>query len=377
MLRRITCIFFVFLSAAAALAIPALTRKYGVECSTCHVHGAKLTAFGQMFKQRGAELSGLESTVGGPPISAWISAISGNRKNDPNREHLFPTRFELVSFDEFARGFRYFVEWFPASWPMGLDGSRSDRSGRFENLYVAANIGRELAIQFGQFRPLTVIDPNRRIAMSEPFALSSSLTGEAGADSRDVALRSFSPTMRSPAARVSWNQFDDPEGGVGSWQAHLTVLFPGEFSLPLSDAAGENAPNEFESRPKGAFVEVVRQTGKGAISGFRFEGNTGRTATGAAFDLELSPWHIEAALWEGEGDGSPKAVRGTFDLIFSRNWVGAWGLRADAIEGQKTWLTPYASFHAGGKGDVWRVAVEARLRNGMSPVFGIELHYLR
>lgn len=303
--------------------------------------------------------------------------MAANETSEPSRCRLFPSRLEVVSLGEWKGGSKYFIEWFPFSRTLQTNGSDVDRSGRFENLYVSTPIARELAVQLGQFRPLLALDPNRRIAISEPFGLSSSLAGRASVDLREQALRGFSPTFRSPAARVSWVRWDDKETGLESLQAHATVLFPGELSIPTTDDGRRNASFQFEGRAKGVLLEALRQTTNWTASLFHFSGDNRRRATGLAGSCAKGPWSLEAALWSGSGAASPEMKRGTIDLCFSPSWIGAYGIRFDKVEGEATWLVPYASLHAGGKEDAWRFAVEARLRKGTPTVFALEIHFLR
>ena len=303
--------------------------------------------------------------------------MAANKASDRDDFRVFPSRLEIVSLGEWKGGSKYFIEWFPFNRSLQTDGSDLDRSGRFENLFVSTPIGKELAIQLGQFRPLIAIDPNRRLAISEPFGLSSSLPGRASADLREQMLRGFSPSFRSPTARISWVRWDDDETGLESWQAHAAALFPGEFSIPTTDDGRRNASFEFEGQAKGMFIEVLRQATAWSASLFHFLGDNRRRATGIAGTFSKAPWSVETAFWTGSGTGSSETKRSTFDLCFSPSWIGAYGLRFDKIEGEESWLVPYASFHAGGKEDAWRFAVEARLRQGTPTVFALEIHFLR
>jgi hypothetical protein len=364
--------FLVLLSIAAG--IPALSRKYELPCASCHVHGAKLTSFGEYFRRKGLPMSGSNAGAG-LPVSLWLSAVQSLPSSALGGDDPFLSRLELVSFGEVGSGVRVFLEWFPFSRTV-RNGGLVDRSGRFENLWASLPFAEGWSFQIGQFRPLAAIDPNLRVAVSEPFGLGSALPGRPGGSERQTSLRAFSPILRSPAARISRTQGGEAVGG-DSLQLIGTVLFPGELALPLSDAARRHTGPEWESRAKGWMAEALWHTVTGKVSGFHFRGDADRRATGIAGSLDLAPWHGEAAIWHGSGAFGGEGWRGSIEALFVPEWKRAFGLRFDAAEGERIWLVPFLSLHRGGEGDVWRLAAEARLRPGSTPVFVIELHYLR
>src|SRR5687767_9067038 len=104
-MARLFFAFVVFgLLASECFPIPALSRKYGIECASCHVHGAKLNAFGQIFRQRGAAVAGVEEKLRGQPLTVWLSLMAANKTSDRDGFRLIPSRLEIVSLGEWKGG---------------------------------------------------------------------------------------------------------------------------------------------------------------------------------------------------------------------------------------------------------------------------------
>ena len=262
------------LTAVSPEPIPYFARRYKVACTQCHVIPPKLNAFGQAFIANGYKMPTLRSEATWP-FAVWVSSRADRPPLNPtvqDRLIKYINRVELISGGQLVVPWlSYFVEWRALSLGPRSDGTLKDRSGRFEDLFVTAATDR-LEVFVGQFRQVQQVDISRRLGLSEPLVLSSSLPGEGGATPRKQSLRGFSPAGRSPAVRVGLVE----TFGGWRWTTAVAAPFPGEFSLPLTDEAKNEASNELELNPKGAMFESFVRRGLTSFGVHAFYDNTRR-----------------------------------------------------------------------------------------------------
>lgn len=344
----------------AAGDIPYFARRYGVACSRCHVLPAKLNEFGERFLERGYRMPGLEaqSTV---PLAVWASSRWESTSNDEDAP-VHVNRVEIISGGELgASWLSYFVEWRALSLESRGDGTLRDRSGRFEDLFLVAQPG-DWEVLAGQFRQVQQVDVSRRLSLSEPIVLSASLPGTGGDDARQRSLRGFSPAGRSPALRVGRVQ---PMADGWSWTAAASVPMPGEFSLPLTSEAREEASNEVELRTKGIFVESFARRGTTSLGGHLFYDDPGRYLAHAVAAAPAGPVHWEVMAGAAKSDDALSGRWSVQGDWFPHSLLGLGGRVEDrAGDGTGTAFLPYLNVHFPGTSYTIRLTVEQRLQSG-------------
>jgi len=288
-------------------ATPQFARQYQKDCSFCHFAPPVLNRTGEAFVARGYRLP----DAGGPvashktaPVAVW-NTLDYERRSATNR--AFPGRVEIISAGPIGRSrAAYFAEWRLLSQQINTGNTLLNRSGRFEDLFVTAPLGRSsLMLTVGQFRSIAQVDVSRRLSISEPQVFSAGLPGRTASTSRRTGLRSFSSSGRQPALRVMWQQTiaDRPADG---WYAGGTVAFPGELTIPMTDAASF----EVEGKPKGVVLEAYRRSGLRSVGGHVFVGNDRHVAL-AVGAFNVGPRVIVTAA------GGPETVGTTTDARFS------------------------------------------------------------
>lgn len=271
MRTRVLLTFLLVGSLSVAVgATPQFARKYQVECSYCHVAPPRLNERGLAFLANGYRMDSMRpmpshSTL---PVAVW-NTFDVERRHSADLTKGFPSRIELISAGPIASTRAvYFVEWRALSQSIAGNGRLLNRSGRFEDLYVRLPLGQSFGVTMGQFRALNQVDVSQRLGLSEPLAFSSGLAAPARAgSSRLTGLRGFSPSGRQPALRLEYQRQAAGSAGNG-WYGGLTLPLTGELTIPLAEASSF----EFESRPKGAFVETYRRQGTNTIGGHAFAG---------------------------------------------------------------------------------------------------------
>jgi hypothetical protein len=368
-LCRLCCIVLVQLIISSnADATPEFARTYNMACIKCHVHVPKLNSFGEQFAASGYKLSNAEK-IKTLPFAAWVSAQSQNRASDATRFKTVPNRVEFISAGATSSNLSYFIEWRALSRELLPDGTVRDRSGRFEDLFVLSNLSQAVQLQVGQFRPLAMIDVSRRLNLSEPTVFSSALAGETAADPRISGLRGFSPSGRSPAVKVSAQR--------DSWSASITVPFPGEFSIPITQEAKTTASFEFEYKPKGVFLEVINRQPSGSWGFFAFTGDNRRSLLGVAAQHKAGNVWIEGGIARGAASGT-----GDWRYSLGLDWVPveaiAAGVRIDhrQIASETAILSPYVSLLRPFKDQAAKLVFEGRFQKARSPRFAIELSWM-
>lgn len=360
------------LTEAGERAIPYFARKYGVACSTCHVTPPKLNEVGEEFLARGYRLPGGRPESRTVPAALWVSTrgdwLPGSAENIP-----YVNRVELISGGRlFGESRSYFVEWRAVSLEAQADGSLRDRSGRFEDLFAQQELSRDALLVLGQFRMLTQVDVSRRLWLSEPAALSTSLAGDPASTPRLTSLRGFSQAGRSPAVRLQLHRSAGDRSPADGWAFVTNVPWPGEFSIPLTNEARENASFELEARPKGVFLESYYRRALNTVGLHAFVGDD-RWLAGGIGTLRRGPWFSALALTlahRGESFG-----RWTWDNEWiPSEWV-AFGLRMEdrAGDGLDPAVAPYGNAHWPGTRYTVRLTVEHRMQHGRRASTAVEL----
>ncbi len=364
-------VLFLFVAQEFSMAIPKFARAYGVSCQTCHVVPPKLNASGFDFVGRRYQFEAKEMEASSTlPAAVWISFL-GQRQ--PNRSFMrgFPNRVEIIASDAVSPRFSYFVEWRPLSLELRGDGSLRDRSGRFEDLFLIAEVMEGLSVTAGQFRMLSQVDVSQRLSVAEPLAFSAGLRGSRATTARLTSLRSFAPSSRSPGVRLQYHrQAFDSRSAADGWFALLNLPLTGELSIPLTRDARREASFEFEAIPKGLFIESFWRRGLTSLGGHLFVGSnerllaqavgTGRIG-GAYFTGALGLAWVETSRWTNM----------MLEAEYSPGPWGAVGVRLDHQAGLKRKLAviPYGIVHFPGTTHTIRFAIEQRVQEGNHQTF--------
>jgi hypothetical protein len=352
--------------------IPYFARKYRVACTQCHVAPPKLNAFGEAFVAAGYQMPPL-LPKGTWPFAVWVSGRSDSRPSGSTEDDVraYLNRVEIISGGRvMAPWLSYFVEWRPVSQEGRNDGSLRDRSGRFEDLFLTVSRGA-IDLTAGQFRQLGQVDVSRRIGVSEPLVLSASLPGSGTGTSREVGLRAFSPSGRSPSLRVGLHRETSP---AARWSTYVALPFSGEFSIPLTSEAKTEASNELELNPKGIFVESFVRSGLMSIGAHVFYDSdpdrylANAVTTGSYRDLHWTgilgvarSGQMTRGRWSIEGEIFPARLTG---------FLGAGGRVEDqGGDGVEHAVIPYINAHFPGTRYTIRLTLERRLQRDRNATF--------
>lgn len=372
--RRAVCAVLVLVlgTPKAAAAIPYFAWRYNVTCQRCHVSVPKLNGFGEAFVANGYDMPSLTAR-GALPVSLWISGRSDRLPGvtGPAAEaaRAYLNRVEAISGGKIvAPWLSYFVEWRPVSQESRANGSLRDRSGRFEDLFVTAAVGRaELTV--GQFRQIGQVDVSRRLGLSEPLVLSASLAGSGDGTARQQSLRAFSPAGRSPTVRGSWIVTT-----AGDWRWTTSAALPasGELSIPLNDEARVEASNEMEWRAKGLVLESFARRRLASFGGHAFLGRNrylvNLLATGQRAALHWTA--ITGAARSGSVTRGQWSLEGEF---IPWPYLGLGGRVEDrAADGVNAAVLPYLNAHFPGTRGTIRLTLERRIQRNRNATF-IEL----
>lgn len=252
-------------------ATPQFARTYRVDCSYCHSAPPRLNERGLRFLAVGYRLDDERSPT--VPLAVWNTAdVEWRHATDLVKGFL--SRVELISAGPIGRSrVAYFAEWRALSQSVGGNGRLLNRSGRFEDLFVRTPMtsGGALSVTVGQFRTLTQVDVSQRLSLSEPLVFSSGVLGRRATDARLTGLRAFSASGRQPAVRAEY-QVTRAQSPADGWFAAATLPLTGEVTIPFVDAASF----EFETRPKGVFLETFRRSGLTSVGGHAFIGDERR-----------------------------------------------------------------------------------------------------
>jgi hypothetical protein len=347
--------------------IPYFPRQYNDTCSTCNVTPPKLNASGEDFRLDVYRMSDREKqpTI---PMAVWVSG-RGERIADPEVEKIksFINRVEIISGGTFAaERFSYFVEWRTFSFERTGDGSLLDRSGRFEDIFLVADLGK-FDVTAGQFRQIDQVDVSTRPGLSEPIALSASLPEYGEGSARIRSLRRFAPSARSPAVRFTRTR---PLDEAWNWTISLSVPFPGEFSIPITRRARINASNEFEINPKGIVVESFVRSGLHSYGGHLFYRNSDHFLANAVVTGSLRSiyWTAIAGL-----DKTPEQMhsRWSVEALYAPGQFAAFGARLEerTSDGLSPAAIPYVNIHFPGTKYTLRLTLEHRFQKDRQGTF--------
>lgn len=347
--------------------IPYFARKYGVNCSQCHLAPPKLNEFGYQFVLRGYRLPEPRDSRSTWPFALWNSARAESLpdRNLGEDSEVFVNRVEVISGGPLTSWLSYFVEWRPVSQELRGDGTLRDRAGRFEDLFVTLSWGRVEAT-VGQFRQIAQVDVSQRLELSEPLVLAASLPGAGGGTARERSLRAFSPSGRSPSARLAWNQ---QLGGTRRWITSIALPVPGEFSIPLTDTAEVQASHEIEWRLKGLVLESYVRNGLFSVGGHIFYDDADRylgnvLSTYSMGDLHLTGM-VGVAKRNAPAASSPRVYgQWSFQGEYIPNRLLAAGARVEdrASDGGEIALIPFLNAHFPGTRYTVRVTIEQRVQ---------------
>lgn len=259
--------------ARALDATPQFARQYRVDCSYCHVAPPRLNAQGLAFMANNYSFAGIEPMPSHAtfPVMVW-NTFDVERRHTADLTKGFPSRVEPISIGKIgSTRAAYFIEWRALSQSIGGKGRLSNRSGRFEDLFIRFPVtrGNSLMVTAGQFRALQQYDVSQRLSLSEPLVFSSGLPADAPArSSRLTGLRGFAPSSRQPALRLDYQRRTEGGSVADGWYMGVTLPLTGELTIPLAKAASF----EFENRLKGLFVESYARRGTNTLGGHVFTG---------------------------------------------------------------------------------------------------------
>ena len=336
---------------APAWAVPEFSRSTGSDCVECHVSPPMLNERGESFEARGYRLpEHLDHRSSGTiPFSVWTTSRTQTH-GDLDGSDTFITRVEPIIGGSIGDlPISYFVEWRLLDLHVQSDGSRGDRSGRFEDVEVAIEFIENHTVEVGQYRALTQLNASQRLSVSEPSIMGAGLPGRSDERARRESVRSFSPSGRSPSVRYEWHSIEEDESIANGLFHALSVVFPGEFSLPITDRASEAASFEFEPRPKGVFGETYYRRGLSSAGVHAFAGDAGRWLAQALGRINYDDFLVTAGLGRDSGTGEGARTRMSIQPEYLIRWHprvrGALGLRAENItnEGQDPAYIPYLS----------------------------------
>ena len=263
---------------APVFATPQFARTYNLNCTACHVLPPMLTAGGQDFLQRGYRPKpGSDIAVfATAPVALWLTTRQENQV-DRKFGEFFLNRVELISagpipIPMLEENFSYFIEWRAGSLETRSNGTLRDRSGRLEDAFINWQISDRWQLTGGQFRSLSQVDVSRRLTINEPTVFSTSLPGDPGSSPRVNALRAFAPSGRSPGFMLQYQSIKGQSEADGLF--HSAVLpFVGEWSLPITPEAHQEASFVSQGPPKGLFLETFYRHDLSSIGAHAFLDN--------------------------------------------------------------------------------------------------------
>ncbi|GEM_PF-1139918 len=368
-----------------AMAIPQFARSYthemiGVEpmtCLSCHSVTPKLNHRGEQFLARDYRLpEHLEDRRRKTfPVALWTTGRFENREGIESSEAYLP-KVELISGGVIGElPLRYFVEWRVVSLETRGDGSRRDRSGRFEDLELEWGIDGRHDLTIGQFRALNQVDVSRRLSISEPLLFSASLSGEAHADPRIQSLGAFSPAGRSPGVSYSFRSLDGPTASDGLFH-FITIPFVGELSLPLTREARTEASFELRGPAKGVYLETFYRTGLNSVGIHGFLDRDSNYLVTGVGTLQQGDLYATAGLGVDRPRDASSRIRRSVELKYLptlgfERWRPGIGGRVESISGQGPVYVPYLVLSGPNLTYSFLIQAEYRMQEG-SDIFRID-----
>ncbi len=247
-----------------AYGVPYFSRKYNVRCNTCHLIPPVLNQIGENFLANGYQFPDTEHSKKTWPFALWITQ-RGESQHSRGIDKSFPNKVELISGGPIGNSpVSYFLEWRILSLQTRSDGSLKDRSGRFEDFFLTYDFSNSVNLKVGQYRLLNQVDDSRKLGLSSPLIL-----GAKVADKSGESRRAFAPNGRSPSVSLQHKSLTGTNAADG-WFNIASLVFPGELSLPLSNEARDEADLEFDSSPKGIFLESFYRHGLNSVGAHLF-----------------------------------------------------------------------------------------------------------
>ncbi|MEK7824531.1 MAG: hypothetical protein AAB290_05775 [Candidatus Eisenbacteria bacterium] len=184
----------VLISVRPADAIPAWTRKYGVDCNSCHVAGFKLTRMGQDFLRAGHQMEGGKEEAN---LSDHVSVAQKSRFNWSETETGGVKSARVNSFEQHAlavymggplqKDFSYFAELYwhensgKTSGTADLDDyARSKLADAYVQYLNRQDEESYTSIRFGQLSPflLHLHGTGARLSQNRPYVLNDGTVGD-------------------------------------------------------------------------------------------------------------------------------------------------------------------------------------------------------
>ncbi|MDZ4224506.1 MAG: hypothetical protein U1D33_01220 [bacterium] len=313
-------------------------RKTGLNCVACHAAPPKLNAKGEAFLARGYRMSS-ETADGKPfktidplPVAVWVTGRH-EEQMDKGYGDTFVPKVELISGGPIGNAFSYFVEWRVVSLSAQPDGTLQDRGGRFEDAFINWDFANGHALRAGQFRALGQYDVSRRLSVSEPILMSGSLSGDPSSNTRIQSLGAFSPSGRSPGVAYTYQSMGGALPSDGLFHT-MTLPWVGEFSLPLSTEAQEEASFELDPSLKGVFLETFYRLGVSSVGSHAFIDDD-RWLFGGLGLFNIGDVYTTAGLGLDGGDNFPTRKRYSAEVEWLPSWFDRFrpgiGARAEHI----------------------------------------------
>ena len=281
--------------------VPYFARQNGVTCSACHVIPPKLNQGGENFRANGYKLPDAGPEKRTWPFALWFS-YRGEAQTSKDLNKTLPNKVELISGGTIGNTpLSYFLEWRILSLQSKSDGTLKDRSGRFEDLFVSLEVSNFISLRAGQYRLLNQIDNSLKLGLSTPLVIGAGIAGSPASNSRKTSLRKFSPQGRSPAVSFQVHSLKG-ENAADGWFNVVSLPFPGELSIPLTEEARDEASFEVESDPKGVFLESFYRLGLSSVGAHLFL-DDGRSMGSFLAGLNRERWFSTFGVGFGRVDG--------------------------------------------------------------------------
>ncbi len=256
--------FILFSAPENSYGVPYFARKYNLTCQTCHVLPPKLNQVGENFVANDYKFPDVEPAHRTWPFALWLTQ-RGELQSSKDFKKTLPNKVEVISGAPIGHTpLSYFLEWRLLSLQTRSDGSVKDRSGRFEDLFITYRFFNSFRLTAGQFRLLRQVDDSRKLGLSTPLIIGAKIAGSRGSNPRKTSLRAFTPAGRSPAISLEYHTLKGVNVADG-WFNIISLPFPGELSIPLTDEARDEASFEFEVDPKGVFLESFYKRGLSSV----------------------------------------------------------------------------------------------------------------
>ena len=327
-----------------AAATPQFARETRLPCSACHSYVPRLNGFGQTFYNNGLRLPGQKKAIT-VPIRGQLTATAQTSQTGSRLP---------VGWNDIAVGSDgtlgnastlYRIKWFPIA--------------RTLQIYALHALDKHLVLSAGKIAMLSQLDPELKIGLSTPTALAPAKSG---------AETPFAPAGDAMAIRFVGSTDSAMPYGDG-WKLAATLPFSNE----LGPTSSPSRLREFDSTPKGLFVEVYRRQGLNSVGANAFFGSDGRRYQGLVFQREIAHAYLEGAVGHSETrDGSTTAYSLGLDVELAAET--ALGVRMDS-QGGTTSLVALASRFLGGDVSLWQFIMESRFQAGDRPGMTLRLKF--